>query len=136
MFPDIKGNTLFYQMEDGVLVATEVKGLPNNNRVFGFHIHSGKSCSGNINDSFADAKEHYNPKESNHPYHAGDMPPIFANRGYGLSIVYLEQFSVDEIVGKTIIIHSNPDDFETQPGGGSGEKIACGEINNYRIKII
>lgn len=39
-----------------------------------------------------------------------------------------DRFSVEEIVGKTIIIHSNVDDFTTQPGGNSGEKIACGVI--------
>ena len=39
-----------------------------------------------------------------------------------------DRFTVEEIVGKTIIIHSNADDFTTQPGGNSGKKIACGAI--------
>ena len=52
-----------------------------------------------------------------------------------------DRFFVDEIIGKTIIIHAHLDDFTTQPSGNSGEKIACGEIGlvpqprntNYRI---
>ena len=35
---------------------------------------------------------------------------------------------MDEIYGKTVIIHAKPDDFTTQPSGNAGEKIACGVI--------
>lgn len=32
------------------------------------------------------------------------------------------------LIGKTVIIHSSPDDFMTAPSGNAGAKIACGEI--------
>ena len=41
---------------------------------------------------------------------------------------YLSQFSVDEIIGRTVVIHSDSDDFHTQPAGNAGKKIACGVI--------
>ena len=41
------------------------------------------------------------------------------------------RFRIDEIIGKTIIIHSSTDDFTSQPSGNSGSKIACGEIKLY-----
>ena len=35
---------------------------------------------------------------------------------------------VNEIVGRTVVIHSDPDDFRTRPAGNAGKKIACGAI--------
>ena len=132
-YPEISGVVRFYQMQEGVLVVTEVSGLPQSDDacmkpVFGYHIHSGEFCTGNSEDPFADAKAHYNPDNCEHPYHAGDMPPIFVNNGYAFSIFLTNRFCTDEIIGKTVIIHLHPDDFHSQPSGDSGAKIACGEI--------
>lgn len=41
-----------------------------------------------------------------------------------------DRFTVNEVIGKTVIIHLHPDDFATQPSGNSGEKIACGVIKH------
>ena len=41
---------------------------------------------------------------------------------------FTDRFTLPDVIGKTIIIHSNPDDFTTQPSGNSGAKIACGAI--------
>jgi Cu-Zn family superoxide dismutase len=32
------------------------------------------------------------------------------------------------ILGKALIVHAMPDDYKTQPSGGSGERVACGVI--------
>lgn len=132
-YPSVFGNVYFYQTMYGVLVVSEVNGLPDNDTkcaspVLGFHIHSGKSCTGNSEDPFADTLGHYNPDGCEHPYHAGDMPPLFSNKGYAFSAFLTDRFSVSEIRGRTVIIHSMPDDFKTQPSGDSGKKIACGAI--------
>lgn len=135
-YAQIRGNVRFYQTEQGVLVAAEVNGLPEgadeeNRPIFGFHIHEGSSCSGNAEDPFADAGAHFNPEGFKHPYHAGDMPPLFGNKGYALLIFFTNRFAVKDIVGRTVIVHSMPDDFRTQPSGDSGKKIACGEIHSF-----
>ena len=109
----------FYQRKAGVIVIAEV---------FGFHIHSGNSCTGNADDYFADSMGHYNPRDCPHPYHAGDMPPLFGNNGYAFAAFFTDRFTVKEIVGKTVIIRSESDDFTTQPSGNPGAKIACGVI--------
>ena len=80
------------------------------------------------NDPFPHSGTHYNPNGCPHPYHAGDMPPLFGADGYAFLTFVTSRFTVNEIVGKTVIIHSSPDDFTTQPSGNSGEKIACGLI--------
>jgi Cu-Zn family superoxide dismutase len=33
-----------------------------------------------------------------------------------------------EILGKALVVHAMPDDYNTQPSGGSGDRIACGVI--------
>ena len=132
-YPDISGIANFYQTSIGVIVYAEVHGLPAgdspcDDRIFGFHMHSGNACSGDAEDPFADEMTHYNPENCEHPHHAGDLPPLFGNNGFALSVFLTDRFSVDEIRGKTIIIHDHPDDFTTQPSGNSGTKIACGII--------
>ena len=46
----------------------------------------------------------------------------------GYLSVKTDRFSVNEIIGRTVVIHSDPDDFHTQPAGNAGKKIACGVI--------
>lgn len=132
-YPDIRGTVRFYQIRQGVLVAAEVSGLPETKEkckspIFAFHIHEGRECIGNKSDPFADAMTHYNPGNCPHPYHAGDMPPLFGNKGYAFQIFLTDRFTVREVVGSTVIIHANLDDFTTQPSGNAGTKIACGQI--------
>lgn len=129
-YPEISGCVRFYQTPAGVILYSELYYLPTSapEQIFGFHIHTGTSCSGNQEDPFADAMTHYNPYNQLHPYHAGDLPPLFGNDGYALSIILTNRFHVKEILGKAIIIHDQPDDFTTQPSGNSGDKIACGII--------
>ncbi|MGN1014179.1 MAG: superoxide dismutase family protein [Butyricicoccus sp.] len=136
-YPDIHGTVQFYQTEHGVIVSAEVSGLPTpmtycQSPIFAFHIHSGSQCGGTSEDPFAEAMTHYNPAGCDHPYHAGDMPPLFGCNGYALSIFLTNRFSVSEVIGRTVIIHARPDDFTTQPSGNSGEKIACGQIRSLR----
>lgn len=132
-YPEISGCVYFYQMNCGVLVAAQVTGLPKTqegdpHKVFGFHIHSGEKCRGNADDPFADALTHYNPQSLPHPYHAGDLPPLFGNHAGAFQAVFTDRFTVCEIIHKTVVIHSGPDDFTSQPAGNAGEKIACGGI--------
>lgn len=132
-YSKISGRVRFYGTKFGVLIASEVFGLPTlisecGDRVFGFHIHEGDMCSGDSNDTFSGAMAHYNPCDCKHPHHAGDMPPLFENDGYAFNVFLTDRFEINEIIGRTVIIHSNPDDFTTQPSGDSGTKIACGVI--------
>ena len=132
-FPAITGTVRFYQSNLGVISVAEITGLPDyrewcKSPVFGFHIHEGNECAGDLQDQFSKTRGHYNPYNCAHPYHAGDMPPLFSAGGYAFSVFLTDRFTVDKIIGKTVVIHASADDFHTQPSGASGEKIGCGVI--------
>ena len=129
--PQLSGCVQFYQENGCVLVAARISGLPRESETgfFGFHIHQGESCSG---ADFSGTGSHYNPMDQMHPVHAGDLPPLLACRGIAYLSVKTDRFSVDEIIGRTVVIHSDPDDFHSQPAGNSGKKIACGVIRKMR----
>lgn len=124
--PKISGTVKFYQRPGGIIVEAQVHGLPyNKTDVYGFHIHTGTSCSGS---KFSATGQHYNPQGLEHPNHAGDLPPLFSCGGRAYLAVLTDRFSLREVLGRTIVIHSSADDFITQPAGNAGEKIACGVI--------
>ena len=132
-YPEIKGYAKFTSTNKGTLVTIAVSGLPYKgefctNPFFAVHIHSGDVCVGNYDDSFASVGVHYNPRNCPHPCHAGDLPPLMSVKGRAAMSVMTDNFTVSEITGKTIVIHSDADDFTAQPAGNSGVKIACGEI--------
>ncbi|MBQ7333261.1 MAG: superoxide dismutase family protein [Clostridia bacterium] len=133
----ISGTVKFYQGNSAILVVADIFNLPSQKEpcqkgIFAFHIHSGAECRGNETDPFLDAGTHYNPEGCPHPYHKGDMPPLFAASGRAFLAFITDRFTVEEIIGKTVIIHSNPDDFTTQPSGNAGKKIACGVISKVK----
>lgn len=125
--PHLSGEVQFFKKKYGVLVMARIFGLPKDNAsgFFGFHIHAGTDCGG---EDFANTAGHYNPGGKLHPSHAGDLPPLLSCNGSAYMTVMTDRFSVDEIIGRTVVIHDSPDDFRSQPAGNAGRKIACGVI--------
>lgn len=109
----------FYPTEGGTIVSADIRGLPNSG-FFAFHIHEGSDCT--------NPGSHYNPQNTPHPSHAGDLPPLLSAGGRAYMTVLTDRFTVADIIGKTAVIHSNPDDFRTQPSGDPGPILACGPI--------
>lgn len=125
--PCLYGTVKFYPAQSGVLVVADLCGLPRSSEsgFFGFHIHEGTDCTG---ENFAGTGGHYNPADTVHPAHAGDLPPLFSCKGRAYLTVLTDRFRLPEIIGRTVVVHSMPDDFHTQPAGNAGAKIACGRI--------
>lgn len=129
-YPEISGRVSFYETTCGVAVAANINGLPSTNEtgIFAFHIHEGTNCGGTEEMPFANTIGHYDVGNHEHPNHLGDMPPLFSDNGDAFLLFVTGRFMVQDIIGRTVVIHANPDDFVTQPAGNSGEKIACGVI--------
>ncbi len=140
-YPAIRGLVTFADIPGGVMVCADVAGLPpyapaagNKSPIgpFGFHIHEKGNCEvGNPANPFESAGGHWNPTNQPHGNHAGDFPVLVADNGRARMSFILSRFTVDEILGRSVMIHENPDDYRTQPAGNSGKKIACGSIKPW-----
>jgi Cu-Zn family superoxide dismutase len=43
--------------------------------------------------------------------------------------VTLGSGAANDILGRAIIVHANPDDYTSQPTGNAGARVACGVID-------
>lgn len=104
--PKLRGSVRFYPAGQGTLVVAEFRGLPYAaarcaENIFAMHIHENGQCTGD-GGAFIATGGHYNPLGCPHPAHAGDLPPLFSNRGYAFSAFYTERFTIPQIVGREI----------------------------------
>jgi Cu-Zn family superoxide dismutase len=129
-----KGTVTFKSQGDRVVVAAKVGGLAPG--AHGFHIHEKGDCSSGDGMS---AGGHFNPLGKPHgsptaaERHAGDMPMLDADASGNATLeVTLDTITIGggaaDIVGRAVIVHTNPDDFKTQPTGNAGGRVACGVI--------
>ena len=133
--PELGGRATFEAVRGGALVRVDLHGLPAYRSgtppigPHGFHIHAVGSCEvGDPQDPFLAAGGHYDPDGQPHGNHAGDLPVVFSHHGVARMAVYTSRFSPRDVVGRSVIIHENPDDFRTQPAGASGRRLGCGII--------
>lgn len=136
--PNLHGYVLFTDVPHGTEVFVEVSGLPPYRPAadgqqpvgpFGFHLHDKGACIiGDPQNPFTSAGEHWNPTNQPHGNHAGDFPVLFSNDGYARMNFFTNKFRATDVIGKTVIIHQNPDDYRSQPSGNAGKRLACGVI--------
>ena len=130
----IEGVILFTQKEDSVQIKIDIKGLKNNH-LHGFHIHE----SGDLREGCKSCCAHYNPNNTEHGDlyggHAGDLGNIKTDEhGNCKMSLKTDKFIVDEILGRSIIIHEDEDDLglgvfeDSKTTGHSGARIACSLI--------
>jgi len=130
------GRLILVQEDAGVRIRGEVTGLQPD-REHAFHVHETGDCSA---PDATSAGEHFNPLGEPHghpvngPHHAGDMLNLSAN-SEGVAQVDLSSASLTiggdgqtNAIGKALIVHANPDDYQSQPGGDAGDRLACGVI--------
>lgn len=119
-------------------IAVKLEGMPPG--AHGFHVHETGVCD--ATDGFKSAGGHYAGGKKHGILveggpHPGDLPNIHvAKDGILVQQLFTDQLTVgsdgenplaDED-GSAIMIHSGPDDYQSQPAGNAGERIACGVI--------
>jgi Cu-Zn family superoxide dismutase len=130
------GQLKLMPMADGVHVTGTVGGLKPNS-MHGFHIHEKGDCSA-VDASSAGG--HFNPaakphgRVTNPQHHAGDNDNLVAN-AEGVATVNAHFPGVvlgggaNDVIGKAVVVHADPDDYTSQPAGNAGARIACGVIS-------
>jgi len=120
----------------GVRVTGRIAGLPAR-RDLGFHVHEIGDCTAADASS---AGEHFNPTLQPHGdpagdrHHAGDMRNLDVDGEGAADVdVTLDGLSLDgpadrSLRHRAIVVHAEADDYETQPAGASGDRVACGVI--------
>ena len=130
----IKGTVVFTQKEDHIRIKIDIKGL-SKNHLHGFHIHE----SGDLREGCKSCCSHYNPNGSEHGGldngHKGDLGNIKTDEnGNCFTSIKTDKIIVDEILGRSIIIHQDEDDLglgtfdDSKTTGHSGARIACSII--------
>lgn len=127
------GKVQFIQMDEGVKIIADIDGLTPGKH--GFHIHEFGDCSAPDGSS---AGGHFDPHHNKHgspdavDRHAGDLGNVVADAGgrahYERIDHIIQLNGPDTIIGRSVIVHANPDDYVTQPTGNAGGRVACGII--------
>ncbi len=132
---DLVGKAIFINEQAGVTMMIEVENAsPGSHAV---HLHEVGDCSA---DDGTSAGPHWNPTGDPHGkwghdgFHLGDI----GNLEGGADGTGRMEFTSDlwtmggtaesNIIGKAVVVHASPDDFETQPTGAAGARIGCGVI--------
>lgn len=142
-FVDTEGTELgvmtLTQAEDGISISGTLEGITEGEH--GFHIHETGECDPAT--SFESAGAHFAPMGNQHGFdnpegpHAGDMRNQTADSSGQFAVdvtndmVSLTEgedgYLLDED-GSALMVHSQADDYQTDPGGNSGDRIACAVI--------
>jgi superoxide dismutase, Cu-Zn family len=129
------GSVQFVQAGDVVKVSGTITGLKPGAE-HGFHIHEKGDCSSGDGMS---AGGHFNPGGKPHghhgmgEHHTGDLPSLKADAN-GVATFSFESRSIrvgstdNNIIGRGLIVHRDPDDYATQPTGNAGPRLACAVI--------
>lgn len=126
------------ESQEGVKIRLKAEGLPPGEKAI--HIHETGKC---MIPDFNSAGAHFNPFEKEHGFdnpkghHAGDLPNIEIAEDGTVDVEIIapdvtlkegEKNSLLDQDGSAIVIHEKADDYQTDPAGDAGARIACGAM--------
>lgn len=106
----------------------------------GFHFHQKGQCD---DAGFKASGDHFSGHAAGHGVltngpHVGDLPNVYVNAdgeahvdaiAYGL-VLKGDDGLLDKD-GTAIILHAKADDYQSQPSGAAGDRIACGVVKAF-----
>lgn len=133
--PNIQGTVLFLSKRFGLEVRATFSKLPSG--LHGFHIHKagdlrGSGCKGACEHFDTSNSEHGGAPGTKGSRHTGDFGNI---EGPSFTKTYfLPSLSPEDLYGRSVIIHADPDDLgkgsydDSKTTGHSGARIGCAII--------
>lgn len=132
------GTAIFEETEDGVSLKLNLEGISSGE--YGMHIHEiGEATP----PTFEDAGSHFNPTDVEHGVnsetgpHAGDLPNLVVPKNGvveetikvpDVSLQPNEENTLNSEQGTSLIVHTDADDYESQPTGDAGDRMLGGVI--------
>ncbi|GGK24881.1 superoxide dismutase [Cu-Zn] [Deinococcus malanensis] len=139
------GQATFMAEGNSTRVRVTVSGLAPG--MHAMHIHVNPACTNTTGTdgatvSFGGAGGHFDPGGTNNHDaptaantvgHAGDLPMISVGaNGTGTADFLTTRVNLrgdTSVIGRSIVIHAAPDDYQTDPAGNSGARERCGVIS-------
>ncbi|HKP95678.1 MAG TPA: superoxide dismutase family protein [Fibrobacteria bacterium] len=131
----LRGTVTFREQSDSLLIQGDVSGLVAGS-AYAVHVHQFGNCSepDSSGDHFAlPGERHGNPFDTLPLHHLGDLPNLQVDgNGVGHFEIVTNAMTLGadsmSVLGRSVVVHLLPDDYMTQPAGGSDGRIACGVI--------
>jgi len=135
---DSVGTADLMQTRGGLLIKLALQNVKSGQHAV--HLHEVGRCDA----PFTTAGAHFNPEHHKHGMlvgegHAGDLPNLHVPDSGTLEVelltskATLEQGKPNSVLdqdGTSLVIHATADDYQSDPAGDSGDRIACGVITS------
>ncbi|WP_326539303.1 superoxide dismutase family protein [Pseudorhodoferax sp.] len=148
-----RGQAVLTAVPEGVEIVVHAEGLTPG--LHGLHIHTNGKCEPGPDPSgktiaFGAAGGHFDPDATGrhgHPEHdaqrhAGDVPNLLVD-GQGKGSlrftnprITLQAGGKTSVLGRTLVVHAEADDYKTDPAGNSGGRVLCGVIEPARLDAV
>ena len=134
----VSGRLVLTSQPGGVRISGTLGGLRPSQQA-AFHVHERGDCSA-VDASSAGG--HFNPLGRPHGrsgqgnHHLGDMDNLQAD---GAGRVVLDTYlpgvvlgggAANDLLGRALVVHGQADDYQSQPAGNAGVRVACAVIRN------
>ena len=136
----VEGDTTFEDSANGLTIRAKFIKLPSGEH--GFHIHTngdlrGEGCMGACSHfNKGPARNHGGPPSKGGERHTGDLGNISqVGHTYSYKLVGV---TVSELMGRTLIVHADPDDLgkggeeDSLTTGHAGKRISCAIIGRAK----